>query len=153
MAKAGEKGESVTDFIFLDSKITVGDVCSHEIKRHLLHGRQAMTNLCFVYVLSCVWLFAVPCTVDWQVPLSMEFPRPEYWSGLPFHPPGDLPIPGIQPVSLSSPALTGKFLTIAPLLKSMKNLDSILKSRDIILLTKVHIVFPIVMYIYMSVGS
>ena len=39
------------------------------------------------------------------------------------------------------------------ILKSMKNLDSILKSRDIILLTKVHIVFPIVMYIYMSVGS
>ena len=35
----------VTDFIFLDSKITVDDDCSHEIKRHLLLGRKAMTNL------------------------------------------------------------------------------------------------------------
>ena len=35
----------MTDFIFLDSKITMGGDCSHEIKRHLLHGRKAMTNL------------------------------------------------------------------------------------------------------------
>ena len=37
--------ETVTDFIFLDSKITVDDDCSREIKRHLLLGRKAMTNL------------------------------------------------------------------------------------------------------------
>ena len=41
----GEKVETVTDFIFLDSKITVDVDCRHEIKRHLLHGRKAMTNL------------------------------------------------------------------------------------------------------------
>ena len=41
----GEKVEAVTDFIFLDSKITVGGDSSHEIKRHLLHGRKVMTNL------------------------------------------------------------------------------------------------------------
>ena len=41
----GETMETVTDFIFLDSKITVDSDCSHEIKRHLLHGRKAMTNL------------------------------------------------------------------------------------------------------------
>ena len=41
----GEKVEAVTDFIFLDSKITVDGDCSHEIKRHLLLGRKAMTNL------------------------------------------------------------------------------------------------------------
>ena len=41
----GEKVETVTDFIFLDSKITVDGGCSHEIKRHLLLGRKAMTNL------------------------------------------------------------------------------------------------------------
>ena len=41
----GETMETVTDFIFLGSKITVGDDCSHEIKRHLLLGRKAMTNL------------------------------------------------------------------------------------------------------------
>ena len=41
----GEKVETVTDFIFLGSKITVDGDCSHKIKRHLLHGRKAMTNL------------------------------------------------------------------------------------------------------------
>ena len=38
-------GETVADFIFLGSKITVDDDCSHEIKRHLLLGRKVMTNL------------------------------------------------------------------------------------------------------------
>ena len=41
----GGKMETVTDFIFLGSKITVDNDCSHEIKRHLLLGRKAMTNL------------------------------------------------------------------------------------------------------------
>ena len=41
----GGKMETVTDFIFLGSKITVDGDCSHEIKRHLLLGRKAMTNL------------------------------------------------------------------------------------------------------------
>ena len=41
----GETRETVTDFIFLGSKITADDDCSHEIKRCLLHGRKAMTNL------------------------------------------------------------------------------------------------------------
>ena len=41
----GEKVEAVTDFIFLGSKITIDSGCSHEIKRHLLLGRKALTNL------------------------------------------------------------------------------------------------------------
>ena len=41
----GETMETVTDFIFLGSKITADGHCSHEIKRHLLLGRKAMTNL------------------------------------------------------------------------------------------------------------
>ena len=41
----GETMETVTDFIFLHSKITANDDCNHEIKRHLLLGRKAMTNL------------------------------------------------------------------------------------------------------------
>ena len=41
----GETMETVTDFIFLGSKITADDDCSHETKRHLLLGRKAMTNL------------------------------------------------------------------------------------------------------------
>ena len=44
-----------------------------------------------------------------QAPLSMGFSRQEYWSGLPCRPPGDLPHPGIKPVSLTFPALTGSF--------------------------------------------
>ena len=42
---SGEKMETVTDFIFLGSKITVDGVCSHKTKRHLLLGRKAMSNL------------------------------------------------------------------------------------------------------------
>ena len=42
---AGEKAEAVTDFLFLDSKVTADSDCSHEIKRHLLLGKKVMTNL------------------------------------------------------------------------------------------------------------
>jgi len=58
--------------------------------------------------------FAALWTVDDQAPLSMEFPKQEYWSGLPFPTLGDLPDPGIKPVSLVSPALAGRFLPLAP---------------------------------------
>ena len=61
--------------------------------------------------LSCVQLFAPPWTVAHQLPLSMEFSRQEYWSGLPFPIAGDLPDPGIKPVSLASPALASEFFT------------------------------------------
>ena len=50
-------------------------------------------------------------TVAHQAPLSMGFSGQEYWSGLPFPPPGDLPDPGIEPVSLKSPALAGRVFT------------------------------------------
>ena len=43
--------------------------------------------------------FATPWTIARQAPLFMRFPRQEYWSGLPFRSPGDLPNPGIEPVS------------------------------------------------------
>ena len=43
--------------------------------------------------------------------MSVEFSRPEYWSGLPFAPLGDLPDSGLKPVSLTSPALAGRFFT------------------------------------------
>ena len=51
-------------------------------------------------LLSHVWLFASPWTVAHQAPLSSGFSRQEYWSGLPFPPPGDLPQPGIESASL-----------------------------------------------------
>ena len=50
--------------------------------------------------LNCFQLFVTPGTVACQAPLSMGFPRQEYWSGLPFPSPGDLPDPGIKPTSL-----------------------------------------------------
>ena len=57
-------------------------------------------------MLSCVWLFATPWTVAHWTLLSMGFPRQEYWSVLPFPPPGDLPNPGIKhPSSPVSPVL------------------------------------------------
>ena len=54
--------------------------------------------------------FATPWTVAHQAPLSMEFPRQEYWSGLPFPIPGDFPEPGIEPASPVSPALAGGWI-------------------------------------------
>ena len=59
----------------------------------------------------CVLLFATPWAVAHQAPLSMGFSRQEYWSGLPYPPPGDLPDPGIKPMSIQSPALAGRFIT------------------------------------------
>ena len=52
----------------------------------------------FSRVQLCVTLWTATC----QAPLSLGFSRPEYWSGLPYPPPGDLPHPGIKPVSLTS---------------------------------------------------
>ena len=60
---------------------------------------------------SRVQLFVTLWTVARQAPLSMEFSSQEYWSGLLFPSPGDLPNPGIKPVSLVSPALAGRFFT------------------------------------------
>ena len=50
----------------------------------------------------------------YQAPLSMEFFRQEYWGGLPFPSPGDLPDPGFKPESFASPALVGSFFTTEP---------------------------------------
>ena len=55
--------------------------------------------LCVLVVQSCLTL-ATPWTVTHQTPLSMEFSRPEYWSGLPFPSPGNIPYLGIEPGSL-----------------------------------------------------
>ena len=63
------------------------------------------------HLLSCVQLFATPWTVARQAPLLMGFSRQEYWSELPFRSSGNLPDPGVEPVSPESPALAGKFFT------------------------------------------
>ena len=58
-----------------------------------------------------VQLFVTPCTVARQAPLSVGLSRLVYWSGLPCPLPGDLPDPGIEPASLTSPALASGFFT------------------------------------------
>ena len=65
----GEKVEAVTDFIFLDSKITAGNDCSHKNKRRLLLGRKAMTNLDSVLKSRGITLLTKVCLVK-----AMGFP-------------------------------------------------------------------------------
>ena len=70
----------------------------------------------YVYVYTHIYslvtksypILATPWTVAHQAPLCMEFLRQEYWNGLPFPSPGDLPRPGIE---LTSPVLAGGFFT------------------------------------------
>ena len=67
--------------------------------------------MCVCELLSSVQFFVSPWTVACQAPLSMEFSKQEYWSGLPFPAPGDLPHPGIKP---RSPALQADSLPSEP---------------------------------------
>ena len=64
-----------------------------------------------VQSLSRVQLFVAPCNVACKTPRPMELSREEYWSRIPFPAPGDLPNPGMEPASLASPVLTGRFFT------------------------------------------
>ena len=81
-------------------------------------GLSVILFVCCVQLLSHVCLFATPSTVARWALLSMGFFRQEYWSGLPFPPPGILQDPGTDPMSPASPALAGGFFTTVPLIKS-----------------------------------
>ena len=72
--------------------------------------REVFVDVC-AQSLCCVQLFVTLWTVACQAPLSMEFSRQEYWSGMPFSIPGYLPNSGIELASLVSPALAGGFFT------------------------------------------
>ena len=74
-----------------------------------------------------------PWTVAHQAPLSMEFSRQEYSSGLPCPPPGHLPNPGTEPVSLMSPELAGGFFTTSATWKAHNGASSAPKSLGQIL--------------------
>ena len=65
-------------------------------------------------MLNCIWLFVTLWTVARRAPLSMGFPRQEYWSGLLFPTPGDISNSGFEPKSPASPTLPGGFFTIVP---------------------------------------
>ena len=82
-----------------------GDWLISGVETRISRFQDCMLN-CFGHVRLC------GCkTAARQAPLSVGFPRQEYWSGLPFPPPGDLPDQGIEPASLTSPALAGRFFT------------------------------------------
>ena len=94
----------------LYSNIYSGDMLKYPLENNLQQNNENYTSVNFavcifflkVKLLSRVRLFATPWTVAYQVPPSMGFSRQEYWSGLPFPSPGNLPDPGIEP---GSPAL------------------------------------------------
>ena len=75
------------------------------------HWIKCYCACCAKTLQSCLTLFNL-WTVALQAALSMGFSRPEYWSGLPFPLPRDLPVPGIEPVSLTPPALAGRFVCL-----------------------------------------
>ena len=80
----------------------------------MMHGTMHTHTHTYIYMLSHfsgVLLFATLWTVACQDPLPMGFSRQEYWSGLSFPLPGDLPNPGIKPTSFMSPELSGGFIT------------------------------------------
>ena len=76
--------------------------------------------MCALSLLRHVLLFETPRTVARQAPLSMGFPRQEYWSESPFPSPVDLPYPGIKPMFPESPALAGGLFTTEPLEKNIR---------------------------------
>jgi len=88
----------------------------------------AIYHACYVLsCFSCIRLFAIPWTVVHQAALSMEFSRQEYWTGWQCPPPGDLPNPGIEPTSLTFPALAGRFFTTTATCKASWACNSKLK--------------------------
>ena len=76
-------------------------------KQGAVHAPCTQYHQSEVKSLSRVRLFATPWTVAYQAPLSIGFSRQEYWNGLPFPSPGDLPDPGVEP---RSPAMQAEAL-------------------------------------------
>ena len=81
--------------------------------------------MCVPSVMSLLWS-PLPMNSSLQAPLSVGFSRQEYWSGLPFPPPGDLLDPAIEPAFLSSPTLVGRLFTTEPLGRPLLSLSGCL---------------------------
>ena len=89
-----------------------GLICSH---------LKSCLSACVLSRFSHAQLCAILWTAACQTLLSMEFSRKEYRSGLPCSPPGDLPNPGIEPASLTSPALAGQLFTTSTTQEALLN--------------------------------
>ena len=104
----GVRRHSLLWGMFPTQELNPGLLHRRQILCHLSHHERTPKNInCHLWQHKCwslrhVWLFVTPWTVAQQAPLSVEFSRQEYWSGLPCPSPGDLPNPGIKP---RSPAL------------------------------------------------
>ena len=97
------------------------------------HGHVRDKQYEHMWVLSCGPLFETPWTAAHQAPLSMEFSRQEYWSGLPFPLPGDLPDPGIVPAYYASLALASDNLPLHQLENPMDSTRICYYTSDIVL--------------------
>ena len=80
--------------------------------------------VCTLSHFSCVPLFVTLWTVAHQAPVSTGFSRQEYWSRLPCPPPEDIPCPGLEPASLTPPALEDRFFTTTITWETLHNADN-----------------------------
>ena len=106
---AGGKREAVTDFFSWAPKSL--QMVNAVMKFKDISPCKKSYDKPSMCMLGPVCLFATLWTVACQTPTSVEFSRQEYWSGLLFPTPEDLPDPGIKPASPASPALAGGFFT------------------------------------------
>ena len=104
--------------------------CLKELSSHCIWLIMLNTLEGSLCMLNHVLTFATPWTIAHQAPLSMEFSRQEYGSGLLFSTPGDLPNPGIKTMSFKSPTLVGRFFTTSAtreaLVRQSPSLNSVL---------------------------
>ena len=113
-AEAGVRGTLRIGFLFFSGKSRKGRVNSSGLTSMSNSNglwAKGVGSSCLECVLSHVRLFTASWTVAYQAPLSMKSSRQEYWSGLPFPTLQNLLDTGIEPESLESPALTGRFFT------------------------------------------
>ena len=84
--------------------------CAFHKGIHPIHEGSSLMRVCVLSRFSRVWLFVTLWAVARQAPLSKGFSKQEYWSRLPCPPPGDLPDPGMEPVSLTSTCISQQVL-------------------------------------------
>ena len=110
MIKELETRIILQSLIFYSLGCLIMDLKNRSLKQTLpTHAKWVTSDSVRSCVLSRVWLFMAPWSISHQAPLSMEFSRQEYWSGLSSPPPGDLPDLGIKPAPIAFPALAGEF--------------------------------------------
>ena len=91
--------------------------------------------VCMLSHFSCALLFATLWTLVRQAPLSTGFSRQEYWTGLPCSPPGDLPDPGIEPLSFLSAVLLGRFFIPSTTWEALQGTTDLLSLQEHLLIT------------------